>query len=128
MHYVNTLPWNNNRITANLDFSPGRLSNLSRVPTHVLINGHAHSLHKTVFIATSGINSDMNITFEKAPDSLCKVVVNKLNVEVQTLNKDSIYLNQNEVKNVSTASIGDRLNINDFDTDCLFIKVVDNET
>ena len=128
VHYIKTLPWNADKITAQLDFSPGRLSNLSKIPTHILISGHAHSLQNNVFIANNDVSSDVRITFEKNPDSLCRVVANKLSVEVQTYNKQPIYLNQNEIETTATASIGDRLSINGLDTDFTFIKVIENET
>ena len=128
IHYTNSLSWQDSSSPPSLDFAPGRLSNLSSIPTHILINGHAYSLHQELFIADSNVASEPRILLEKSTDSLCKIFSRGLNVEVHAFTKQSIILNNNLIKTISTANIGDVLNIKDREINCQFIKVINNET
>jgi len=127
VHYANALSWQDHSATRDLDFSSGRLSNLSSTPTHILINGHAYSLQQDIYIANSGINEEPRIVLENTTDSLCKIFTNKLSVEVQTFNNQTVNLNQQHIESVSAAKIGDILSIPHSKTNCQFIKVVGNE-
>ena len=125
--YVNSLSWHENVLPAALEFSSGKLSNLSNIPTHILISGHAYSLGKDIFIADSNNNTEPRIMLEKTHDSLCKISTNSLNVEIQVFNAQSIVLNQCLVETVSAVKIGDILRIKDLKNDYPFIKVVNHE-
>ncbi len=89
---------------------------------------HAYSLHQELFIADSSVASEPRILLEKSTDSLCKIFSRGLNVEVHAFTKQSIILNNNLIKTISTANIGDVLNIKDREINCHFIKVINNET
>ena len=128
IHYTNSLSWQDPSNSFSLDFTSGRLSNLSNIPTHILVNDHAYSLQQELFIANSSVSSEPRILLEKSPDSLCKIFTNGLSIEVHVFGKRSINLNNNLIETVSTANIGDVLNTKDSEINCQFIKVVNNET
>jgi|GEM_PF-2598482 len=128
IHYVNSLNWNNKSIANELDFSPGRLSNLSNNPTHLLINGHAYDLQQNFFIAINTASDGLQILLEKTPESVCKIYANKLSVEIEVINSHKISLNTNAVTSKSIVTVGDKLTVHDDGTICQFIKVYFNET
>jgi len=127
VHYVNAISWQDNATPASLEFSSGKLSNLSNIPTHILISGHAYSLGQDIFIAASDDDAEPRIMLEKTHDSLCKITTNSLGVEIQVFNNQSIVLNQCLVETVSAVKIGDILRVKDFEKDYPFIKVVSHE-
>ncbi len=128
VHYINALPWINNKTPDLLDFSPGKLSNVSSVPTHILIDGHAHSLQQGIYIENNDTQTKVIITTEKTSNSLCKIIATNLFVEVRAFDKQLIYLNDEKVENITTANISDCLNISNHSSNYFFIKVVKNET
>lgn len=127
IHYVKALSWQENSAGDNLTFTSGRLSNLSSIPTHILINGHAYSLQQSVYIANSSVSAEPRIMLERTPDSLCKIFTNHSSVEVQVFDNKQISLNKQQVETISAANIGDILNVEGYMLDCQFIKVVGNE-
>lgn len=128
VHYVNSLSWCANFRSTDLDFNSGKLSNLARIPTHVLINGHAYSLQKSLFIANRDVTPEPRIMLDESHDSICKIVTNSLSVEIHVLGAQSMTLNKNQIEKISVAKIGDVLNVHNYEMDYLFIKVIDNET
>lgn len=128
IRYINSLSWQDNSNSPSLDFTSGRLSNLSSIPTHILVNGHAYSLQQEIFIANSSVASEPRILLENSSDCHCKIFTNGLSVEVHVFDKQTIMLNSNLIETISTANIGDVLNIKGFKIDCQFIKVINNET
>jgi hypothetical protein len=127
VHYVNALSWKNNARPVSLEFSSGKLSNLSNIPTHILISGHAYSLQQDIFIADSDDDAVPRIMLEKTNDSLCKISTNSLSVEIQVFNNQSVILNQCQVETVSAVKIGDILRVKNCEKDYPFIKVVNHE-
>ncbi len=128
IHFVNSLSWCANYTSTALDFNPGKLSNLASIPTHILINGHAYSLQKSIFIANSDVTTEPRIMLDESQDSICKIVANSLSVEIHALGAQPMMLNKNRIEKISTAKIGDVLIVESCEMDCLFIKVIDNET
>ena len=128
IHYINSLSWQETSNTFPLDFTSGKLSNLSSIPTHILINGHAYSLQQDLFIAISSVDSQPRILLEKSPDSLCKIFTNGLSVEIHVFDKQPIRINNNQIETMSMANIGDVLNTKGGEINYQFIKVVNNET
>ena len=127
IHFVNALSWHHEPEVNNLDFSTGRLSNLSNTPTHILINGHAYGIKQDIFLAKNETGKEPRIVLKEANDNLCKIFTNKLSVEVHVNNGKHVKLNQQAIESVIAAKIGDILSIPDCDTNCFFIKVISNE-
>jgi len=128
IHYVKSLSWCANISSTDLDFNPGKLSNLASVPTHILINEHAYSLQKSIFITNRDVTTEPRIMLEESHDSICKIVTNGLNVEIHVLGAQPMTLNKNQIEEISVANIGDILNVEGYERDYLLIKVIDNET
>jgi len=127
VHYVNALSWLESSITEKLHFNPGRLSNLTSQPTHLLIDGHAYSLKQDIFI-DSDDTAKPRVTMERSNQALCKISTNNMNVEIQVFAKRSVNVNRNSIETIATANIGDVLAIENYQTDYIFIKVVQDET
>ncbi len=125
--YVNSLSWNHKLKPNTLNFNPGKISNLSSIPTHILIDGHAYGLQKDIFI-TYERSSQLIITMEKTAESLCKISSNNLSVDVEIINSQKIQMNSVPVENIIHAKIGDTLSVQDCSISCRFIKVVEYET
>ncbi len=126
VHYINSLPWKNKNIPTLLDFNPGKLSNISSTPTHILIDGYAHSLKQNIFIDNNN-SKNLKITTEKTSNSLCKILTNNLSVEIHVFGEQSIILNNDKLEDITIARIGDCLNVNHDLTNYIFIKVIENE-
>ena len=126
VHYVNTLSWQQNTSTVVLQFNSGRLSNIASKPTHLLIDGHAHSLQKNLFIASDGSN-EPKVIRNKGTNTLCKISAKNMNIEVRGLVDQAVSMNRTSIETVSFANIGDVLKINHFQTEYVFIKVVPDE-
>ncbi len=124
--YVNSLPWHSKFKPDTLSFNPGKISNLSSLPTHILIDGHAYGLQQDIYIAHDR-SSKLLITLEQTSESLCKISSNNLSVDVEILNSIKIQMNSISVENNVHAKIGDTLAVQDCLTHCRFIKVVEHE-
>ena len=128
VHFVNSLSWHANFTSTNLAFNPGKLSNLASIPTHILINGHAYSLQKSIFIANSDVTAEPRIILDESQDSICKIVAKNLSVEIYVLGTQSLTLNNCKIEKISTVKTGDVLKVESCEMDFMFIKVIANET
>ena len=128
MLYINNLSWQEKKTTEALTFNPGKLSNLSSTPSHILIDGHAYDVQQAIFIS-SNTSAQLTITINKTPESLCKISLNGLHVVVEALKSQQVFINDNEVgvENIVSVSIGDHLCIKTSYANGQFIKVVKNE-
>lgn len=126
VHFVNTLPWQEVNEISNLSFTSGKLSNLSNIPTHVLLNGYAHSLLQDLYI-TCGTDEEPRIMLAKSPDSLCKIYMNSLSVGIQVFSSQQVIVNKNGIADTTTINIDDVLYISGHATSMRFIKVVAHE-
>jgi hypothetical protein len=127
VHYVNALSWRENTLPVALQFNTGRLSNIASKPTHLLIGGHAYSLKKNIFITSNGANEPKVMRNKKA-NALCQITANSMNIVVQEFVNQAVSMNRASIEAVAFAKIGDVLTINNFQTEYVFIKVVQNET
>ncbi len=127
VHYITRLTWSDKSITESLNFNPGKLSNISSIPTHVLIGGHAYSLQQEIYIASNDSSTDPIILLENRSDCLCKISSNNVSVDIEVLNAKSIMINHNKVSVMTSAKIGDILSIQTSESSCEFIKVVQHE-
>jgi hypothetical protein len=127
IHYVNTLSWQEDAVPIALRFNAGRLSNITSKPTHLLIDGHAYSLQKSLFISSDDANTSKVMRHEEA-QALCKISADNMNIAIQVLVDNVISINNNSIERAAFANIGDVLTIKNFQTDYVFIKVVQNET
>jgi hypothetical protein len=128
VHYINALPWQEDtHKIPTLTFSSGKLSNLSNIPTHVLLNGYAHSLSQDLFISYSN-DMQAKVLLEKSLDSLCRIYVDNLHVKVDLYDPDKVFLNKTHIDKNNTINIDDSLTIHDSMSVIQFIKVVQHET
>lgn len=126
VNYTKTLPWHENQTAITLAFNPGRLSNIASKPTHLLIDGHAHSLQDNLFIISDGI-SEPKVMRDESTNTLCRISTNKMNIAVHAIVDQAVSINDSLIENISLANIGDVLSINNSKTDYIFIKVVHEE-
>ncbi|MFK7815943.1 MAG: hypothetical protein AB8B92_06365 [Gammaproteobacteria bacterium] len=126
VHFVNVLPWQETDDIPTLTFSSGKLSNLSSIPTHVLLNGYAHSLQQDLFISP-GPNARPKILLEKNPNSLCKIYTDGLSVIINIYDTEDIILNERCLKSTTVVNINDLLKIQGHAEKLQFIKVVGHE-
>lgn len=126
VHYINSLPWQNSITPLSLQFNAGQLANITSKPTHVLIDGHAYSLNKNLFICRDTANTPI-VTRAEETQTLCKISADNMNIVVETLVDDVALINGSSVKSVCFANTGDVLTINDYQTNYVFIKVVQDE-
>ncbi len=126
VHFVNALPWQEASEIMSLAFTSGKLSNLSSIPTHALLNGYAHSLQQDLFIACS-TDAAPKITLEKRADSLCRITTNSFSVVIQVFNSQHVSLNESLLENTATINIDDVLDIKGHAMNIQFIKVVAHE-
>lgn len=128
VHFIKALPWHDKIDNIpTLTFSSGKLSNITSIPTHALLNGYAHSLVQDLFISC-GTDSEPKLLLEKSVDSICRVYVNKLSVAIQVYDTEVVFLNNRLLDKTSTVNINDNLEIKNHSTNIQFIKVVDHET
>ena len=127
IHYINSLTWQN-LTPQQIQFNLGAISNISSIPTHILINGHAYSLQKDVFIDNTDASSEPRILLEESADCLCKISTDNVRVEIYALNSKIIHINENAISTVSSVKTGDILKIEGNQIACQFIKVVHHET
>ena len=126
VHYVNTLSWQENTSPITLQFNTGRLSNITSKPTHLLIDGHAYSLQKSLFIHSDDSNVP-KVMRDEGNKASCKISTDNMNIVVEVLIDDTVFINRSSVEAISFANIGDVLTIKNYQTDYVFIKVVQNE-
>ncbi len=126
VHFVNALPWQEIDDIPILTFSSGKLSNLSSIPTHALLNGYAHSLQQDLYISRAP-NSEPQILHKKNSNSLCRIYIDNLSVMIKTYDDQDVILNECKLEHSTIVNINDSLKILGHTTNIQFIKVVDHE-
>ncbi len=128
VHYINALPWQEGVSNIpTLSFSSGKLSNLSNIPTHILLNGYAHSLLDDLFISY-GVDMQPKVLLEKSAGCLCRIYLDNRHMKIQAYDSDKVFLNKNRIEKSNAVNINDHLSIQDSIANIQFIKVVRNET
>lgn len=127
IHFFKTLAWQTQSL-AEIQFNSGSLSNLANQPTHLLVNGHAHSLQQMLYLSLEDNHTGPVITLDKTPKSICCFSTSNADTKVEIFVKGVVKINQDEVDHITSVKINDSLELRNCTTLCQLIKVVQHET
>ncbi|MEM7400622.1 MAG: hypothetical protein AAF304_01595, partial [Pseudomonadota bacterium] len=127
IHFTKNISWQS-QSKAKIKFNNGKLSNLANQPTHLLVNGHAHSLHQALYLSVDEFHAEPIITLKRKSESVCGLSTSSTDTKVEIYIKEVIKINQVGIDHPSSVKINDILEIKNCRLTCQFIKVVQHET
>lgn len=127
IHFTKNLTWLT-QSRAEIEFNSGKLSNLANQPTHLLVNGHAHSLRQALYLSVDEVYAELIITLDKKPESVCRLSASSTDTQVEVFVKGVVKINQDAIDHPTSIKINDILEVNNSELTCQFIKVVQHET
>ena len=130
VHYTTTLRWDKSTRVELLEPNSGLLASLPNCPTHLLIGSDAWPLGEKQELQLTRDHHEIRLALDPVcnESGVCRIQKKSMRIELRHLKNYKIRLNDRRLSEPQTVQSGDRLRIDGYRNEVLFIKVQEHET